>query len=137
VIVVDANVVIHLLTGSGDKTEGGTLRPGVRAAELYDSDPEWVAPIILMSEVRNVLVTLSRRGHLERADAKPMMEDARALFAGRVATSPDHEILETALELDLSAYDAEYLVLARALGIPLVTADARLLRADPAVARPL
>jgi predicted nucleic acid-binding protein len=66
-----------------------------------------------------------------------MAEDARMLFGDRLAAPPDHEIVATALDLDLSAYDAEYLVLARTLGIPLVTADRRLLAADPVVARPL
>jgi len=137
VIVVDANVVIHLLMGSGRQVGDETPAPGERAAELYASDPEWVAPILLMSEVRNVLVTLTRHGRLGREDASAMVADTRALFEGRLATSPDREILGAAIDLGLSAYDAEYLVLARALGVPLVTADTFILQAAPEVARPL
>ena len=46
-IVVDTNVMVRLLVGG----EGGA-----DAALLADTDPEWVAPIILISELRNVLL---------------------------------------------------------------------------------
>jgi predicted nucleic acid-binding protein len=137
VIVVDANVVIHLLTGREDRTRDDAPSPGRRAADLLASDPTWVAPPLLHSEVRNVLVTLTRRGYVTLEDATDMAEDARVLFGDRLAAPPDREIVAAALGLDLPAYDAEYLVLARTLGIPLVTADRRLLAADPVVARPL
>ena len=42
---------------------------------------------------------------------------------GRTATVADGETLNAALECDLSAYDAEFVVLARTLGVPLVTLE--------------
>ena len=122
-IVVDANVVIHLLLSREEGTGDDSPSPGRRAADLLVSDPIWVAPPLVHSEVRNVLTN--------------MAQDTRMLFGDRLAAPPDHAIVAAALDLDLSAYEAEYLVLARTLGIPLVTADRRLLAADPLVARPL
>jgi predicted nucleic acid-binding protein len=43
----------------------------------------------------------------------------------------DHaEVLRLALDVNLTTYDASYLYLARALGVPLATFDQRLERAD-------
>jgi predicted nucleic acid-binding protein len=46
-------------------------------------------------------------------------------------------VFRSALDLGLSAYDAEFVVLARALGTPLVTEDHQILEAAPGVAVPL
>ena len=73
-IVVDTNVMVYLLTGAGPGAEAG---PGAAAARLLRGDPEWVAPPILLSEVRNVVVGLVRRGLMELTDAVAICEDAR------------------------------------------------------------
>jgi predicted nucleic acid-binding protein len=46
-------------------------------------------------------------------------------------------VIAAALDLGLSAYDAEFVELARALAVPLVSADNQILAAAPEVARPL
>ena len=58
-IVVHTNVMVYLLAGDGARAE--------QAASLLQRDPEWVAPPILLSELRNVLVGSVRRGLLEPA----------------------------------------------------------------------
>jgi predicted nucleic acid-binding protein len=127
-MVVDTNVMVYLLTASG---------PWEEAAGLLAHDPQWAAPPILLSELRNVAVGLVRRGHLVEADALAICEDAEAILGPRVASVPPSPVLETALGKDLSAYDAEFVVLARLLGVPLVTADQAILGAAPDVARSL
>lgn len=124
-IVVDTNVVIHLLTG-GELGEG--------AARLLREDPAWTAPGILPSEVRNVLVGLLRRGHLTLHDALAMETDATLVLDGNVADVPGPDVLRTAEASGLTAYDAEFVVLARSLGVPLVTVDRAILAAAPDVA---
>jgi predicted nucleic acid-binding protein len=124
-MVVDTNVMVYLLTASG---------PWEEAARLLAHDPQWAAPPILLSELRNVAVGLVRRGHLVEADALAICEDAEAILGPRVASVPSLPVLETAMGKDLSAYDAEFVVLARMLGVPLVTADQAILDGAPDVA---
>jgi len=127
-IVVDTNVMVYLLSGSGR---------GEDAARLLAHDPEWAAPPILLSELRNVMVGLLRRGQIQDVDALDICEDAEAVLGGRVASVPASPVLDTAVRGNLSAYDAEFVVLARQLGIPLVTADQAILDGAPDVAIPL
>ncbi len=124
-IVVDTNVMVYLLTGS-DRGED--------AARLLAHDPEWAAPPILLSEIRNVMAGLLRRGHIANQDAVDICEDAEALLGDRVASVPASPVLESAIGGNMSAYDAEFVVLARRLGVPLVTADQAILEGAPDVA---
>jgi predicted nucleic acid-binding protein len=123
-IVVDTNVMVYLLTGSG---------PGEEAARLLAGDPEWAAPPILLSELRNVMVGLVRRGRIEVIDAAAICNDAETILGERIASVPSEPVLETARSAGLSAYDAEFVVLARSLGVPLVTADGAILTGAPDV----
>jgi predicted nucleic acid-binding protein len=124
-IVVDTNVMMHLLTGSG---------PGDRAAHLLAEDPEWAAPPILLSELRNVVLGFLRSDRVRRADAVEICEDAQEILRHRIATVPSPQVLDAAVECGLSAYDAEFVVLARRLGVPLVTTDEAILAGAPDVA---
>jgi predicted nucleic acid-binding protein len=124
-IVVDTNVMVYLLTGSGR---------GEDAARLLALDPEWAAPPILLSELRNVMVGLLGRGQIRDQDAVDICEDAQAVLGDRVASVPAPPVLDTAIQGKMSAYDAEFVVLARHLGVPLVTADQAILDGAPDVA---
>lgn len=127
-IVVDTNVMVHLLTGTG---------PGDEAARLLARDSEWAAPPILLSEIRNVMVGFVRRGAIQVGDAQEICEDARAVLGERITSVPSQPVLEAAIAGNLSAYDSEFVVLARLLGVPLVSADRSILNAAPDVAVPL
>jgi predicted nucleic acid-binding protein len=124
-IVVDTNVMVYLLTGSPQ---------GEKAARLLAKDPEWAAPPILMSELRNVMVGLIRRGRIRAQDAVDICEDAQAVLGDRVASVPSAPVLSTAARGRMSAYDAEFVVLAQSLGVSLVTADQAILDGAPDVA---
>lgn len=127
-IVVDTNVMVYLLTGSG---------PADRAALLLADEPEWAAPPVLLSELRNVMVGLLRRDQIQPRDALDICEDAEAVLGDRIAPVPSGPVLEAAFEGAMSAYDAEFVVLARRLGVPLVSADRAILEGAPDVAIPL
>ena len=124
-IVVDTNVMVYLLTGAG---------PAAEAARLLRRDPAWASPPLLQSELRDVMAGLIRQGRVEESDAVAICDDAKAILGDRVATVPTAPVLRTARESGLSAYDAEFVVLARTLGVPLMTADQAVLEGAPDVA---
>ena len=109
----------------------------VDAARLFERDSEWAAPAILMSELRNVLLGYVRRGILSPAQAKAMSDDAAMNLGDRVMAVSSVQVIDVALECRLTAYDAEFVVLARTLGVPLVTLDGAILRGAADVAVPL
>ena len=121
-IVVDTNVMTHLLVGG---------EAGADAALLFQHDPEWAAPVTLMSELRNVLLGFVRRGALGLEQAKAMSDDAAAILGDRITTVASVQVLDIAMECGLTAYDAEFVALARALGVPLVTLDSAILKGAP------
>lgn len=127
-LVVDANVVAYLLI-EGDKTE--------RARGLWQIDRDWRAPRLLTYELANVFAQLVLQGALAFEVAHEGLGRGLALVR-LVDREPDAgRILEIATGLRLSAYDTTYLATAEALRVPLVTEDARLLRAAPEVAKSL
>ena len=113
-IVVDTNVMVRLLEGG----EGGA-----DAAMLFESDPEWAAPPILVSELRNVLLGAVRRGDVGAGQAKAMSDHAVEILGGRITSVEGSQVIDIALECDLTAYDAEFVALARQLGVALATLD--------------
>ena len=124
-IVVDTNVLVRFVVGDDGSAE---------AAALHAEDPEWAAPTILMSELRNVLLGHVRRGVLGPNQAISMCEDAARALGDRIDNVPHDRVIDTALECGLTAYDAEFVVLARTLGVPLATLDREILEGAPDVA---
>jgi predicted nucleic acid-binding protein len=126
VIVVDTNVLIHYWIP-------GAMTPAALA--LWRRDPEWVAPPLWRSEYRNVLATLCRARRLPLAAALEAAQQAEdQMSKGEIEVGSD-SILTLAFESGRSAYDCEYVALARELGVALVTCDRHLVRAFPNVAR--
>ena len=107
-IVVDTNVMTHLLMGGEGSAD---------AALLFEQDPEWAAPVILMSGLRNVLLGFVRQGILVPDQAKTMSDDAVAILGDRIATVSSAQVFDIAQGCGLTAYDAEFVALARTLGV--------------------
>ena len=121
-IVVDSNVVAYLYL-PGEHT--------VAAETLFDSDPEWAAPVLWRSEFRNILAGYLRRRSLSFEQAIALMAEAEDLFAGCEYEVDSRSVLELVRESDCSAYDCEFIALAEQLGTRLVTMDKKLLKAFP------
>ncbi len=124
-IVVDTSVMVRLVVGGRD---------GADAARLFRQDPEWAGPAILMSGVRDVLLGLVRGRSITVDQAKAMCDDAALALGGRIVTVPSTRVLDAALACGLSAEQAEFVVVARELGVPLATADRAVLSAARDVA---
>lgn len=117
-IVVDASVIVELLTSTGRRT---SLQERLAHEHL-------AAPDILPIEVASALRGLGRGGHLDDATISSTAEDLARL---PLDLHPSLPLVPGVLALreNLSAYDASYVALAAALGRPLLTYDRRLVRA--------
>lgn len=127
-IVVDTNVVASLYLES---------QFTARAEELLRKDPEWAVPILWRSEFRNILAGAMRRKALTLGEASQVLAEAESLLAGNEHEVGSLQVLELVRDSDCSAYDCEFIALARQLGVKLVTQDSKLLKAFPEVAIPL
>ena len=121
-IVVDTNILAALLlpTPETDNAEAVLVR-----------DPEWFSPPLWRSELRNVLANLIREQRLELAQAFGVMEQAEILLIDREVEPPNLDVLQLSAKTRCTAYDCEFVAVARQLGIPLVTLDRQILRAFP------
>lgn len=125
-IVADTNLLAYLLiTG-----------PQTGAAEaVFDKDSIWAAPLLWRSEFRNLLVLQMRHRGLALQDANRLWHNARDVIGEREFDVNSEGVLSLAWDTGLTAYDAEYLFLARELDVLLVTADEAILKAAPNDAR--
>lgn len=124
-IVVDSNVIAYLLI-RGDQTAA--------AQEVLRQDSVWTAPVLWRSEFRNVLALYVRKKHFLLADALTYMQEAESLLRGREYEIESAPVLTLAEQSGRSAYDCEFVQLAQALGVSLVTSDQQVLRSFPEIA---
>jgi predicted nucleic acid-binding protein len=124
-IVADTNLVAYLLI-EGEKTAS--------ARKVWDRDRHWLLPPLWRSEFLNVLTLAVRGSVLTETQALHTWSLATALFARSEREPAGEAVLETALRVGLSAYDAHFVVLAEELGVSLVTSDKGILRACPDLA---
>ena len=120
-IVADTNLVVYLFI-TGDQT---TL-----AQRALDKDPYWIVPPLWQSEFRNVLASFIRRG-MRLNQAAQIMLNAMEVLEDRQVLPSNEEILELIKNSDCTAYDCEFVALAKQLGIKLITADKQLLKQFP------
>ena len=120
-IVADTNLVVYLFI-TGDQT---TL-----AQRALDKDPYWIVPPLWQSEFRNVLASFIRRG-MRLKQAAQIMLNAIEVLEDRQVLPSNEEVLELIKNSDCTAYDCEFVALAKQLGIKLITADKQLLKQFP------
>jgi len=121
-IVVDTNIVGYLYLSSARSKQ---------AEEALLKDPQWAAPYLWRSELRNVLALYLRRNILQVAQAQRIMDEATALMWGREFEVVSAHVLHLVAASACSAYDCEFVALAQDLGVPLVTVDAQILSQFP------
>lgn len=121
-IVVDTNV-IHYCWVRGQHTEV--------AQAVRRQDPDWHVPNLWRSELRNVLTTYLRRKLMSREQIVRILDEANQALAGSEHIIADELVLDVVAGSTLTAYDAEFVALASALSVPLVTADKAVLKAFP------
>jgi predicted nucleic acid-binding protein len=120
-IVADTNLIVYLFI-TGDQT--------LLAQKVLNKDPQWVVPPLWQSEFRNVLAAYIRRG-MGLKQANHIMENAIQTLENRQVIPSNDEILELVKNSTCTAYDCEFIALAKQLDIKLVTADKQLLKQFP------
>ncbi|MEM9758080.1 MAG: type II toxin-antitoxin system VapC family toxin [Pseudomonadota bacterium] len=97
-------------------------------------DADWIAPLLWRSEMRSVLRQYLTHDLLAYADALWTAEKAEAMLAGQEYAVRTPAVLKLVERTGHSAYDCEFVALAEAQGVPLVTGDRRLAERFPQVA---
>lgn len=124
-IVADTNLIAYLMI-EGDFTPQAEL--------VYQLDSNWIAPYLWRSEFRNILALYLRKNYLSMAEAKTIMAQGEALMKNKEFELDSASLLEMIENSTLSAYDCEYVVLAKKLGINLITNDKKILKSFPDLA---
>ena len=119
-IIVDTNIITYLFI-EGENT--------TKAEAALKKDTEWAAPILWRSEFRNVLAFYIRNQNLELDKAIKIMNEAAHLMNDNEYDVTSLDVLKLAELSGCSAYDCEFIALAKDLGIQLVTSDKQLLKA--------
>jgi len=123
VVVVDTNILAYLLI-DGEQTKA--------ARKLFQQDAEWKSEGFLLIEFSNILATYERRGNLSQSQADKLLGEATDVMS-HLVTLPHQDVLVGARRYGVSAYDARFLILAERERTNLVTEDARLRAAAPAI----
>ncbi len=121
-IVVDTNIIGYLYLNS-ERTE--------QVERVLLKDPCWVAPNLWRSEFRSVLALYIRKELISLKEAKEMMKEAGLLMHDREYEAASHQVLNLVAASTLSAYDCEFVALAKDLKIKLVTVDKKILDQFP------
>ena len=123
-IVADTNLIVYLYI-TGDQSD--------KASRVVEKDPYWIAPPLWQSEFRNVLAGYIRKG-MSLEEAKRIMGLALdAMETRQIQPSPDL-VLELIANSNCTAYDCEFIALAKETNSYLVTADRQLLKEFPETA---
>jgi predicted nucleic acid-binding protein len=120
-IVADTNVMAYLQIVGPFTADAAMARA---------RDREWHAPLLWRSELRNVFALYAKNGTMSIEESIAVMEDSERLMAA-LHHVDSASVLRLAGDSRCSAYDCEFVALARKLSARLVTADRRLAAAFP------
>jgi predicted nucleic acid-binding protein len=121
-IVADTNLISYLFLSSPHSAQ---------AEQIFLKDPEWAVPILWRSELRNVLATYLHNKILTLDEACQIMDEAAHMMRGREYEVGSLPVLYLTSSSPCSAYDCEFVALAKDLDIPLVTIDRQILQYFP------
>ena len=121
-IVADTNIISYLLlpTSYSDSAD-----------KLFTHDSSWIAPTLWKSEFRNVLALYLRKEIITFEKALQLQEVAESIMDNNEFNVSSSQVLTLVNQSNCSAYDCEFIALAKHQNIPLVTQDKKVLREFP------
>ena len=121
-IVVDTNVIANLLLNGSLVKE---------ASNVWEKDSEWAVPKLWRSEFRNVLALYLRKEIINFEELIFALDSAERKLNLREYEVHSLKVMEFVRDSKCSAYDCEFVVLAKELGTKLVTGDKQILKSFP------
>ncbi len=121
-IVVDTNIISYFSLNS----EYSAL-----AEQVFYKDSVWSAPLLWRSEFRSVLTLYLRRNILSLSEAIEIFEFAEELLKEKEYEVNAVQVLKLSYESGCSAYDCEFVSLAKDLDVLLITEDKKILSRFP------
>jgi predicted nucleic acid-binding protein len=125
-IVVDTTVLTEAFVHQ--ETSGGM-------AQLRKVDQEWAVPDLWRHEMLSVVWKYIRAEMGSVAGSLVALRNAERIMGPKTFRLAPAVVLTTALEFDISTYDAHFVALARELGTVLYTHDRRLIARCPGLVR--
>lgn len=126
-IVADSNLIASCVLES-NATQA--------ALALRERDSDWRVPRLWRYEMLNILATMIKADRLGRDDAEAIYNQLLDTLRGGEEDPSPAEVLALVEEYGISGYDAQFVALARELGVNLYTQDKELLRKLPDTATP-
>ena len=121
-IIADTNIIAYLALPS----------PYTELAEkLLLQEPDWSVPALWRSELRNVLALYLRKSLINFDEALAIQTEMEAMFHDREYNVSSLDVLLLITQSSCSAYDCEFVALAKSFGCKLVTMDKKLAQAFP------
>jgi predicted nucleic acid-binding protein len=124
-IVVDTNIICSFYLNS---------EHSAFAEQIFQKDSNWAAPLLWKSEFRNVLALYLRKGIIELSGALEIIGLAEELLNKNVYEVNSFQVLKLTNFSGCSAYDCEFVSLAKDLDTILVTEDKKVLKKFPETA---
>ena len=109
-IVADTNTIAYLYLPT-EQTDD--------VVALLHKDPHWIAPLLWRSEFRNVLALYVRKNIVDLNTAIEMQAQAERQLMDNEYSVNSMDVLTLAKESGCSAYDCEFVSLARSLNLKL------------------
>jgi predicted nucleic acid-binding protein len=104
------------------------------ADAAWAKDPDWIVPILWRSEFRNALAGSIRQRALSVEEASAIANLAETMLDRKEFTVSTSAVLQLVSRSNCSAYDCEFVALAHAEGVQLVTTNRQILREFPEIA---
>ncbi len=115
-IVVDANILIYSLIQSD---------PSRLIQQLRAKDADWRTAALFLHDTLNVLATYQRREALTLAQCRVLLGRAERFVQMAQCEVAMGIALDLAAKFGITGCDAQYVVVAQSLNVPLITEDVR------------